>query len=121
MRSPDALRLSLCLSAAVLLLSACAHKNKGTPDNEPTLKTLASRTVDVQPDHALVATPEQAINAYRGFLDIAPTAVQREEAMRRMVVNACYWCVGLEDKIPAKSEVEIIGKYDEYKKGTKPH
>lgn len=66
------------------LLSACSHKPKGTPDNEPTLKTLASRTVDVQPDHALKATPEQAIAAYRGFLDIAPSAKQREEAMRRM-------------------------------------
>ena len=43
------------------------------------------------------------------------------EGMRRLLVNACYWCVGLEDKIPAKSDVEIIGKYDEFKKGTKPH
>lgn len=74
----------LCSVLLVCLLSACAHKNKGTPDNEPTLKTLAQRTVDVRPDQGLPANAEQAIQAYRGFLDLAPLAPQREEAMRRI-------------------------------------
>ena len=33
------------------------------------------------------------------------------EGTRRMVVNACFWAVGLEDKIPSKSNVEIVGEY----------
>ncbi len=35
----------------------------------------------------------------------------KEEAFRRMFVNACYWCVGLEDKISAKSDVTLVGTY----------
>ena len=33
------------------------------------------------------------------------------EGTRRMVVNACFWAVGLEDKIPGKSNVEIVGEF----------
>lgn len=68
----------------VCLLSACASKQRGTPDNEPTLKTLASRTVTVEKDAGVAANPAQAIAAYRGFLAVAPKASQREEAMRRI-------------------------------------
>ena len=49
------------------------------------------------------------------------------EAIRRLLVNACYWAMGMEDKIPAKSDVDIVGKYkpseygfNGYKKGVKP-
>jgi len=65
------------------LLAACASK-RGTPDNEPTLKTLAGRTVSVEKDGAVVATEKQAIEAYTKFLAIAPNAPQRAEAMRRI-------------------------------------
>jgi len=33
------------------------------------------------------------------------------EGTRRMIVNACYWTVGLEDKIPDKSNVDIVGTF----------
>ena len=33
------------------------------------------------------------------------------EGTRRLLVNACYWAVGQEGKIPAKSNVEIVGEY----------
>ena len=49
------------------------------------------------------------------------------EGLRRLMVNACYWCVGLEEKIPAKSCAEIVGEFkpsnfgfNGYKKGMKP-
>jgi hypothetical protein len=49
------------------------------------------------------------------------------EGTRRMLVNACYWAVGLEDKIPAKSDVAIVGEYTPlpfgfgtHKKGVRP-
>ena len=33
------------------------------------------------------------------------------EGTRRMLVNACYWAVGMEGKIPDKSDVTIVGDY----------
>jgi len=51
----------------------------------------------------------------------------KNEGIRRLLVNACYWAVGLEDKIPAMSKVDFIGEYDpnqigtgKHKKGLKP-
>ncbi len=47
--------------------------------------------------------------------------------LRRLLVNATYWCVGLEGKIPAKSCVDAVGTfkptyfgYGKYIKGKKP-
>ena len=49
------------------------------------------------------------------------------EGLRRMLVNAAYWCVGMGKKIPAKSNVDIVGEYkplpfgfNKFKKGVKP-
>jgi hypothetical protein len=49
------------------------------------------------------------------------------EPLRRMIVNAAYWCLGMEDKLPEKADVEIVGQYkptpfgfDGYKRGVKP-
>ncbi|MGE5294267.1 MAG: ThuA domain-containing protein [Solirubrobacterales bacterium] len=51
----------------------------------------------------------------------------KDENFRRVLVNACYWAVGLEDKIPAKADVTILGEYNPnnigfggFKKGLKP-
>lgn len=33
------------------------------------------------------------------------------EGLRRLIVNAAYWCVGMEDKIPEKTNVEIVGEF----------
>jgi type 1 glutamine amidotransferase len=49
------------------------------------------------------------------------------EGLRRLLVNACYWAVGLEDKIPAQSKVDIVGEFHPrpfrgggFEKGQKP-
>ncbi len=34
------------------------------------------------------------------------------EALRRMIVNAVYWAVGMESAIPRKADVAFVGKYD---------
>ena len=34
------------------------------------------------------------------------------EGTRRMLVNACYWATGLEDKIPEKSCVDVVGSFE---------
>ncbi|MHC4659227.1 MAG: ThuA domain-containing protein [Planctomycetota bacterium] len=51
----------------------------------------------------------------------------KNEGFRRLLVNACYWCMGMEDEIPAKSKVDIVGDYNPnpigmggHKKGLKP-
>lgn len=36
----------------------------------------------------------------------------RIEDFRRMLANACYWCMGLEDRIDARSDVVINGSYE---------
>lgn len=33
------------------------------------------------------------------------------EGLRRALVNSVYWCLGMEDKIPDLSNVEIVGEY----------
>jgi hypothetical protein len=35
----------------------------------------------------------------------------QSEGTRRLLVNACYWAAGIEDKIPAKSDVALVGDY----------
>ncbi len=35
----------------------------------------------------------------------------QSEGLRRLLVNAAYWCVGLEAKIPAKANVDLVGQY----------
>ena len=49
------------------------------------------------------------------------------EGLRRLLVNASYWCVGLEDKIPPRADVELVGEYKPtwfgfgaHRKGVKP-
>lgn len=77
-------RNSLVLLAVATALAACASRRTGTPDDEPTLKTLAGRTVEIAPDQGIRTTPEQTIAAYTRFLDIAPKAAQRPQVMRRL-------------------------------------
>lgn len=33
------------------------------------------------------------------------------EGLRRLLVNACYWCMDMENKIPEKSKADYVGKY----------
>jgi len=49
------------------------------------------------------------------------------EGLRRLMVNAVYWLAGLEDRIPASANVDIVGTYETlpmgfggHKKGMKP-
>jgi hypothetical protein len=48
-------------------------------------------------------------------------------SLRRLLVNASYWAVGLERRIPAKAEVDLVGEYHphsfmskDYTKGVRP-
>lgn len=67
-------------------------------------------------------------NTGRVFTTTMGAAVDlQNEDLRRLLVNACYWAVGMENKTPKKSNVDIIGEYnptgygfDKYQKGMTP-
>ena len=49
------------------------------------------------------------------------------EGLRRLLVNACYWALGLADQIPPRNEVTYVGQYkptyfggNRFVKGVKP-
>ncbi len=49
------------------------------------------------------------------------------EGLRRLMVNASYWCLGMEKKIKASSKADVVGEYHptffgfgKFKKGMKP-
>lgn len=51
----------------------------------------------------------------------------KSEDLRRLFVNAAFWCTGLENKIPEKADVDVIGNYNPtmfgynlFKKGVSP-
>jgi type 1 glutamine amidotransferase len=51
----------------------------------------------------------------------------QSEGLRRLLVNASFWCLGMEDKIPARAEVGLVGEYEplgmgygKFKPGMKP-
>ena len=41
------------------------------------------------------------------------------EEFRRLIANACYWALGLEERINAKSRVDLVGPYDPGPAGSK--
>jgi TolA-binding protein len=65
-------------------LAACAGSKQANVPETPTLKTLAGRSVKVEKDQGVAASEEQTIAAYQKFLEVAPRAPQRAEAMRRL-------------------------------------
>ena len=84
--TPFAMRpLAVLTCVALAALAGCAsRKNPYADDNQPTLASLAGRTVEVPQDRKIVANEEQTIAAYKKFLEVAPKAPQRGEAMRRL-------------------------------------
>ncbi len=76
---------TLLVLAVVTTLAACASK-PGTPpgDDQPTLKTLASRTPALPSRRPLASNETQALQAWRELLAAAPNAEQRARGMRRL-------------------------------------
>jgi hypothetical protein len=51
----------------------------------------------------------------------------QNEGLRRLIVNACYWALGWESRIPPRTKVDLVGEYqplpfafDGFRKGVKP-
>jgi outer membrane protein assembly factor BamD (BamD/ComL family) len=81
---PNKLAVSLSAVTLACLLAGCAGKRMSREPEPPTLKSLAGRQIDVQADPVAAVPEEKAITAYRKFLEVAPNAPQRNEAMRRL-------------------------------------
>jgi hypothetical protein len=71
------------------------------PKNDPILPVAWTKTYQGENGHV-----------GRVFTTTMGSAVDFEnESLRRLIVNATYWCLGMEDKIPPKADVDIVGEY----------
>jgi hypothetical protein len=74
---------------------------KSGPENEPKMPIAWTKTYDA-------GTGKQG----RAFTSTIAGGQDFEcEAVRRLFVNACYWALGMENKIPDKSNVDFVGEY----------
>jgi type 1 glutamine amidotransferase len=96
---------------------------------KPTDKPVSDRKNDPMMPVAWTRTYQGAKDkAGRVFTTTMGAATDLEsEGLRRLLVNAAYWCLGMEDKIPPRANVEIVGEYRPspfgfagHKKGLKP-
>jgi hypothetical protein len=87
------------------------------PKNQPMMPLFWTRTYTGETGHTA-----------RIICTTMGAATDLESAgLRRAVVNAVYWGLGLEDKIPAESKVDVVGEYrptmygfGTHKKGVRP-
>ena len=107
-------------------------------DSKPLVlgQVLVGMRPDSPPDPEKKLTPIAWVKTYTGDLrktDRVFTTTMGHpkdflnEGFRRMVVNACYWDLKMENRIEAKSDVSLVGAYDpnpiglgKFKRGLKP-
>ena len=79
-------------------------------------QVLAGMQPDSPPNTAKRPMPVAWIKTYEGARVFGTTMGHandfKNEGFRRMVVNACYWGLGKESKISAKSNVDLAGEYN---------
>jgi len=84
--------------------------------NDPMMPVAWTRTYDAEEGTARVFTTTMGAS-----VDFA------NAALRRLIVNGCYWTLGMEGKIPTKSKVKTVGEFEptfygfgEHRKGLTP-
>jgi type 1 glutamine amidotransferase len=105
-------------------------------DSQPLI--LGQVLEGMQPTDKPVAGPQNEpmmpvawIKTYQGARVFTTTMGSSQdllnEPLRRLLVNACYWAVGMEKQITAKSDVGLVGEYHPtpfaaggFKKGVRP-
>jgi type 1 glutamine amidotransferase len=116
------------------------------PPTDSTILVLGQVTETLQPDSKAVAGPKNEpmmpvawTRSYKGeggksgrvfTTTMGASQDLAFEGTRRMIVNGCFWAAGLEEKIPGKTSVEIVGEFkptpfrfrksEEWKPGVKP-
>jgi hypothetical protein len=78
------------------------NKPVAGPQNEPMMPIAWTRTYQLDGG-----------KAGRAFTTTMGAATDLlSEGVRRLLVNAAYWCTGLGDKIPARADVDLVGAYN---------
>jgi len=91
-------------------------------DSRPVImgQVLRGMTPDSPPNTDKEMMPISWIKTYTGdkgktarvFTSTIGAAPDFEsEGLRRLFVNACYWCVGMEDQILTRAKVDVVGEY----------
>jgi type 1 glutamine amidotransferase len=86
-------------------------------DSKPLMmgQVLNGMTPDAAPDTSKTMMPIAWVKTYKGARIFDTTMGHagdfQNEGFRRMVVNACYWSMGLETKITETSSVALVGPY----------
>jgi type 1 glutamine amidotransferase len=94
-------------------------------DSKPLLmgQVLNGMTPDAEPDASKRMMPVAWIKTYRSARIFDTTMGHagdfQNEGFRRMIVNACYWAVGLEKKISEKSSVALVDPYAPHEIGVR--
>jgi hypothetical protein len=118
-----AVRLPLPGDSKVLVLGRVLEGMK------PTDKPVTGQQNDPMMPVAWVKTYQGAKGRTgRVFTTTMGAATDLEsEGVRRLLVNAAYWCLGMEEKTPPKADVDIVGRYQPspfgfagHRKGVKP-
>ncbi|HET6251616.1 MAG TPA: hypothetical protein VFE47_28280 [Tepidisphaeraceae bacterium] len=119
-------RLPLLEGCKTLLLGEVIEGNK--PDGKP-LEYLPNKNPNAKEKANDPMQPVAWTRTYqivpgktgRAFTTTMGSAADlQNEALRRMMVNAAFWDLGMEDKIPAKADVDFVGSHMPWKKGMTP-
>src|SRR5262249_44075107 len=80
---------------------------------KPTDKPLAGKKNDPMMPIAWTKTYKtESGKTARTFTSTCASSQDFEsEGLRRLLVNATYWTLGMEDKIPEKAKVDLVGTY----------
>jgi cellulose synthase operon protein C len=113
--------LRLSAVGLAVALASCANPGPAINDNAPTLASLRPQLKAVLPDAPgtqLAVAEEQTIAAYCQLLQATPTAVQRQEAMRRLgdleMDNADRRAAAANNEVPDYKAA--IARYETYLK-----
>ena len=88
-------------------------------------QVLDGMTPDSPPDPSKKMMPIAWTKSYNGGRVFATTMGHagdfENEGFRRMLVNAVYWAVGMENKIRPNSDVALVGTYHPNEIGVNKH
>lgn len=82
---------------------------------------LKGRKPDDAPNPDLIALPVAWVKTWTGntgktarvfHTTMGSAEDYRNPGLRRLTVNAAYWCLGLEEKIDPASKVDLVGEYE---------
>lgn len=100
----------------------------GQPTNGMTPETTLNWKKAVMPVAWIKQYTSESGNTGRVFTTTMGASVDlQSEDLRRLLVNACYWALQMEEQVPEKSNVDIVGEYNptmfgfgEFRKGLTP-